>query len=146
MAYEFKLPELGEGLEEGEIASWLVKPGDEVKEDDSLVEIQNDKSVEELPSPVSGKVIDILVPEGETAKIGDVIVTIDDGSGDAAPAAKAETPAATKTEARQVKQLKLPLQHQHNRLEPRLRAILINGSWQCHQCASTHVIRTLTSR
>ena len=99
MAYEFKLPELGEGLEEGEIASWLVKPGDEVKEDDSLVEIQNDKSVEELPSPVSGKVIDILVPEGETAKIGDVIVTIDDGSGDAAPAAKAETPAATKTEA-----------------------------------------------
>ena len=55
--------------------------------------------MEELPSPVSGKVIDILVPEGETAKIGDVIVTIDDGSGDAAPAAKAETPAATKTEA-----------------------------------------------
>ncbi|AYE58049.1 branched-chain alpha-keto acid dehydrogenase subunit E2 [Lactiplantibacillus plantarum] len=99
MAYEFKLPELGEGLEEGEIASWLVKPGDEVKEDDSLVEIQNDKSVEELPSPVIGKVIDILVPEGETAKIGDVIVTIDDGSGDAVPAAKAETPAATKTEA-----------------------------------------------
>ena len=99
MAYEFKLPELGEGLEEGEIASWLVKPGDEVKEDDSLVEIQNDKSVEELPSPVSGKIIDILVPEGETAKIGDVIVTIDDGSGDAAPATKAETPAATATEA-----------------------------------------------
>ena len=88
MAYEFKLPELGEGLEEGEIASWLVKPGDEIKEDDSLVEIQNDKSVEELPSPVSGKIIDILIPEGETAKIGDVLVTIDDGSGEnAAPAA-----------------------------------------------------------
>ncbi|MDV0430182.1 2-oxo acid dehydrogenase subunit E2 [Lactiplantibacillus sp. DA1] len=99
MAYEFKLPELGEGLEEGEIASWLVKPGDEVKEDDSLVEIQNDKSVEELPSPVSGKIIDILVPEGETAKIGDVIVTIDDGSNDAAPATKAEMPGTTATEA-----------------------------------------------
>ncbi|RRK11601.1 2-oxo acid dehydrogenase subunit E2 [Lactiplantibacillus garii] len=95
MAYEFKLPELGEGLEEGEIASWLVKPGDEVKEDDSLVEIQNDKSVEELPSPVSGKIINILVPEGETAKIGDVIVTIDDGSGDNAEPAAAPAENAT---------------------------------------------------
>ena len=92
MAYEFKLPELGEGLEEGEIASWLVKPGDQVKEDDSLVEIQNDKSVEELPSPVDGTILKILIPEGETAKIGDVIVEIDDGSGEnAAPAAPAET-------------------------------------------------------
>ncbi|MFB9769398.1 2-oxo acid dehydrogenase subunit E2 [Lactiplantibacillus modestisalitolerans] len=101
MAYEFKLPELGEGLEEGEIASWLVKPGDEVKEDDSLVEIQNDKSVEELPSPVDGKVLKILVPEGETAKIGDVIVTIDDGSGDnsATDAAPAESAAADKPAA-----------------------------------------------
>ncbi|CAM3179495.1 2-oxo acid dehydrogenase subunit E2 [Lactiplantibacillus plajomi] len=96
MAYEFKLPELGEGLEEGEIASWLVKPGDEVKEDDSLVEIQNDKSVEELPSPVDGKIIEIKVPEGETAKIGDVIVTIDDGSGDNAEPAAA--PAADQAE------------------------------------------------
>ena len=104
MAYEFKLPELGEGLEEGEIASWLVKPGDEVKEDDSLVEIQNDKSVEELPSPVDGKIIKILIPEGETAKIGDVIVTIDDGSGDnaetaAAPAAQPAPAAAASVAA-----------------------------------------------
>lgn len=101
MAYEFKLPELGEGLEEGEIASWLVKPGDEIKEDDSLVEIQNDKSVEELPSPVNGKIIKILVPEGETAKIGDVIVTIDDGSGDNAEpaAAPAENATADKSAA-----------------------------------------------
>ena len=95
MAYEFKLPELGEGLEEGEIATWLVKPGDQVKEDDSLVEIQNDKSVEELPSPVDGTIVKILVPEGETAKIGDVIVEIDDGSG--ASAAPTAAPAANAT-------------------------------------------------
>lgn len=95
MAYEFKLPELGEGLEEGEIATWLVKPGDQVKEDDSLVEIQNDKSVEELPSPVDGTIVKILVPEGETAKIGDVIVEIDDGSG--ASATPAAAPAANAT-------------------------------------------------
>jgi len=101
MAYEFKLPELGEGLEEGEIASWLVKPGDEIKEDDSLVEIQNDKSVEELPSPVSGKIINILMPEGATAKIGDVLVTIDDGTGDSTPvsAESAATPVTTSTTA-----------------------------------------------
>ncbi|AVK60617.1 branched-chain alpha-keto acid dehydrogenase subunit E2 [Lactobacillus sp. CBA3605] len=95
MAYEFKLPELGEGLEEGEIASWLVKPGDQVKEDDSLVEIQNDKSVEELPSPVNGTIVKILIPEGETAKIGDVIVEIDDGSGTNAEPATAPAENAT---------------------------------------------------
>ena len=95
MAYEFKLPELGEGLEEGEIATWLVKPGDQVKEDDSLVEIQNDKSVEELPSPVDGTIVKILVPEGETAKIGDVIVEIDDGSGVSATPAAAPAENAT---------------------------------------------------
>lgn len=91
MAFEFKLPELGEGLHEGEVASWLVQVGDHVEEDDGLVEIQNDKSVEELPSPVSGTIKEIKVQEGETATVGDVIVIIDDGSGDA-PAAPASAP------------------------------------------------------
>jgi len=71
MAYKFKLPELGEGMAEGEIASWLVKEGDTIKEDDSIVEIQNDKSVEELPSPVSGTVKQIVAQEGDTVEIGD---------------------------------------------------------------------------
>ncbi|GAF35731.1 2-oxo acid dehydrogenase subunit E2 [Lentilactobacillus farraginis] len=98
MAYKFKLPELGEGMAEGEIASWLVKPGDKVKEDDPLVEIQNDKSVQELPSPVAGTVKSIDKDEGETAEVGDVLITIDDGSpdtaDDSAPApAKEEAPA-----------------------------------------------------
>lgn len=87
MAFEFKLPELGEGLHEGEVASWLVKVGDHVEEDDGLVEIQNDKSVEELPSPVSGTVLEIKIQEGETATVGDIIVVIDDGTGPAVPAA-----------------------------------------------------------
>ncbi|CAH0419181.1 2-oxo acid dehydrogenase subunit E2 [Periweissella ghanensis] len=86
MAFEFKLPELGEGLHEGEVASWLVQVGDHVDEDDGLVEIQNDKSVEELPSPVSGTIKEIKIQEGETATVGDVIVIIDDGSGDTAAA------------------------------------------------------------
>ncbi len=94
MAYKFKLPELGEGMAEGEVATWLVKPGDTVKEDDPLVEIQNDKSVSELPSPVAGTIKEIQKQEGETAEIGDVLVVIDDGSADTgddeAPAAPAE--------------------------------------------------------
>lgn len=94
MAFAFKLPELGEGMAEGEIASWLVKEGDTVKEDDVLVEIQNDKSVSELPSPVAGTVKKIVKQEGETAEIGDTLVEIDDGSADTpeddAPVAPAE--------------------------------------------------------
>lgn len=98
MAFKFKLPELGEGMAEGEIASWLVKEGDSVKEDDTLVEIQNDKSVSELPSPVSGTVKKIVAQEGDTVEIGDVLIEIDDGSadtGDDEPAtpAKEEAPA-----------------------------------------------------
>ena len=55
MAYEFKLPDLGEGLTEGEIARWLVAVGDEVAEDQPLVEIQTDKTTVEIPSPAAGK-------------------------------------------------------------------------------------------
>lgn len=98
MAYKFKLPELGEGMAEGEIASWLVKEGDTVKEDDSLVEIQNDKSVEELPSPVAGTVKQIVAKEGDTVEIGDTLIVIDDGSPDSGdddtPAPKADEKAA----------------------------------------------------
>src|SRR5699024_10222959 len=95
MAFKFKLPELGEGMAEGEVASWLVKEGDTVKEDDSLVEIQNDKSVEELPSPVSGTVKQIVAQEGQTVEIGDTLIVIDDGSADTgdddeAPAASSD--------------------------------------------------------
>ncbi|TSB45305.1 dihydrolipoamide acetyltransferase family protein [Alkalicoccobacillus porphyridii] len=85
MAYEYKLPEVGEGIHEGEIVKWFVKAGDEVKEDDILLEVQNDKSVVELPSPVDGKIIEVKVEEGTVSYVGDVILTIDDGSGDAEP-------------------------------------------------------------
>ncbi|MCP3030663.1 2-oxo acid dehydrogenase subunit E2 [Halobacillus sp. A1] len=83
MAFEFKLPDIGEGIHEGEIAKWFVKPGDEVKEDDVLCEVQNDKAVVEIPSQVDGTVKDIHVDEGETTTVGTVIITIDDGSEDA---------------------------------------------------------------
>lgn len=95
MAFLFKLPELGEGIVEGEVASWPVKEGDEIKEDDILVEIQNDKSVESIPSPVSGKILKIHVAEGQVAVVGDVLVEIDaPGHESDAPATSPAAPAA----------------------------------------------------
>src|SRR6266699_1219118 len=82
MAYEFKLPDLGEGLTEGEIARWLVQEGQEIAEDDPLVEIATDKTTVEIPSPATGTVSRILVPEGEVVPVGTVLVVIGgDGSG-----------------------------------------------------------------
>jgi pyruvate dehydrogenase E2 component (dihydrolipoyllysine-residue acetyltransferase) len=78
VAYEFKLPDLGEGLTEGEIARWLVAEGATVAEDDPLVEIQTDKTTVEIPSPAAGTVLRILVGEGEVAPVGAVLVVIGD--------------------------------------------------------------------
>ena len=100
MAYEFKLPDLGEGLTEGEIARWLVAEGDTVAEDQPLVEIQTDKTTVEIPSPAAGTVARIFVAEGEIVPVGTVLVTIGDG-------ATPETePAATPEPARHSIRLK----------------------------------------
>ncbi|MDQ0350453.1 pyruvate dehydrogenase E2 component (dihydrolipoamide acetyltransferase) [Alkalibacillus filiformis] len=98
MAFEFKLPDIGEGIHEGEIAKWFIKPGDEIQEDDVLCEVQNDKAVVEIPSPVEGTVKDVRVDEGEVATVGDTIVTIDaegyedEGSDDAEQSEAKEEP------------------------------------------------------
>lgn len=109
MAFQFKMPDIGEGIAEGEIVKIDIKVGDTIQEDDILFEVQNDKSVEEIPSPVSGKVLEVKVQEGTVARVGDIIVVIDDGSGpaEAAPAAApaASAPAAP---AAGVFQFKLP--------------------------------------
>jgi pyruvate dehydrogenase E2 component (dihydrolipoamide acetyltransferase) len=76
VAYEFKLPDLGEGLTEGEVARWLVSEGDEVAEDQPLVEIQTDKTTVEIPSPAAGKVASILVEEGKVVPVGTILVVI----------------------------------------------------------------------
>jgi 2-oxoisovalerate dehydrogenase E2 component (dihydrolipoyl transacylase) len=91
MAYELKLPDLGEGLTEGEIARWLVAEGEDVAEDDPLVEIQTDKTTVEIPSPAAGKITRILVEEGKVVPVGTVLVVI---GGDGASVRKAEAPAS----------------------------------------------------
>lgn len=77
MAFQFRLPDIGEGIHEGEIIKWFVKTGDSITEDDPLCEVQNDKAVVEIPSPVTGTIEKIHVEEGVVAVVGDVLLTID---------------------------------------------------------------------
>ena len=77
MPFQFKMPDIGEGIHEGEIVKWFIKPGDKVQEDDVLCEIQNDKAVVEIPSPVEGTVVEVLIGEGTVATVGQVLVTFD---------------------------------------------------------------------
>jgi pyruvate dehydrogenase E2 component (dihydrolipoamide acetyltransferase) len=91
MPYEFKLPDLGEGLTEGEVARWLVTEGQEVAEDEPLVEIQTDKTTVEIPSPAAGVVARILVQEGEVVPVGTVLVVIG-ADGATAPAFEPAAP------------------------------------------------------
>jgi pyruvate/2-oxoglutarate dehydrogenase complex dihydrolipoamide acyltransferase (E2) component len=84
MGYEFKLPDLGEGLTEGEVARWLVVEGQEVAEDDPLVEIQTDKTTVEIPSPAAGKISRILVDEGQVVPVGTMLVVIGEDQSEAA--------------------------------------------------------------
>ena len=100
MAYEFKLPDLGEGLTEGEIARWLVAEGEEIAEDAPLVEIATDKTTVEIPSPAGGTVSRILVAEGEVVPVGTVLVVI--GGDGAAPEPAAERQTQAEPALRQV--------------------------------------------
>ncbi|WP_407350160.1 2-oxo acid dehydrogenase subunit E2 [Lactococcus garvieae] len=94
----FKMPDIGEGMHEGDIANWLVKVGDVVKEDDPVAEVQNDKLMQEILSPYSGTVTKLFVEAGTTVEVGAPLIEYDgDGSSeantaDAAPAAASEAP------------------------------------------------------
>lgn len=110
MSFQFKLPDIGEGIHEGEIVKWFIKPGDKVQEDDVLCEVQNDKAVVEIPSPVEGAVLNVLVDEGTVATVGQVLVTFDapgyedlqfKGDHGDEETVKEETPKAAKEAAQQ---------------------------------------------
>jgi pyruvate dehydrogenase E2 component (dihydrolipoamide acetyltransferase) len=92
---QFRLPDVGEGLVEAEIVSWKVKPGDTVKLNDTVVEIETAKSLVELPVPFAGTVTELLVPEGETVPVGTPIIAVETDAatpGDLAPPAGEGTP------------------------------------------------------
>jgi pyruvate dehydrogenase E2 component (dihydrolipoamide acetyltransferase) len=106
--FTFKLPDIGEGIHEGEIVKWHIKEGDAVSEDQTILEVQNDKAVVEIPSPVNGKVKQIKVSEGTVSIVGDELVSFEvEGDGNAAAdetphepeAETAEQPPAADVEA-----------------------------------------------
>ncbi len=90
MPFEFRLPDIGEGVVEGEIVRWLVEPGQQVAEDQPLVEVMTDKATVELPSPVAGRILERYGKEGETIAVGATLVIIEAEPG----AAPAPSPAA----------------------------------------------------
>ncbi|AEV20921.1 Dihydrolipoamide acetyltransferase component of pyruvate dehydrogenase complex [Geobacillus thermoleovorans CCB_US3_UF5] len=77
MIYEFKLPDIGEGLHEAEIIRWLVREGDVVKADQPIAEIQTDKAMVEMTTPVAGKVVALAGPEGATVKVGEPLIVVE---------------------------------------------------------------------
>ena len=77
---EFKLPDLGEGMQEAEVVEWLVKPGDTVKLDQTMVKVETDKAIVEIPSPVAGRVGEIRVQNGQVAKVGEVLVVFENAA------------------------------------------------------------------
>ena len=92
MAFEFRLPDIGEGVVEGEIVKWHVRPGQEVKEDDPLVEVMTDKATVLIPSPRKGKILETIGEEGGIVKVGAIMLTLDTGDGSAAQTVSTPTP------------------------------------------------------
>jgi len=73
---EFKLPDIGEGVHEGEVVKWFVKAGDPIKENDPMVEVMTDKVTVQIPSPFTGKVLELRAKEGEVVKVGSVLIVV----------------------------------------------------------------------
>lgn len=100
MANDVKLPELGEGVTEGELVKWLVKPGDAVKADQPIAEVLTDKATVEVPSPVAGIVKELKFKSGDVVKVGSTMITLDGAGAQAtAPAATAAAPTAPAAKA-----------------------------------------------
>ena len=91
MAKFFKLPDLGEGIHEGEILTVMISVGDSVKEGDPIFEVETDKAAVEIPSPFTASVTEIMIKPGDVVKVGDVLMTFSDGA-EALPEEKAKPP------------------------------------------------------
>lgn len=105
MTFEFRLPDVGEGIHEGEIVAWKVKEGEAVKENQPLVDVMTDKATVEITSPKTGRIARIAAKEGQVVKVGEVLVVIEETGGQAAPPPKGAG-APAKPEAKEEKKEK----------------------------------------
>lgn len=76
--YEFKFPDVGEGITEGKLVEWKINPGDNIKIDQPIASVETDKAVVDIPTPISGKVSELLFSNGDTLNVGDVIMKVED--------------------------------------------------------------------
>jgi pyruvate dehydrogenase E2 component (dihydrolipoamide acetyltransferase) len=97
---EFKLPELGENVHQGDLVRLMIAPGATIAEGQAVMELETDKAVVEVPSSVSGTVKDVMVKQGEKVKVGQVIFTVENGAGGKRAEAKASAAAPSKSEAK----------------------------------------------
>ena len=100
MPTEVNLPELGENIEKGDVVRVLVKAGDVIQKDQSIVELETDKATIEVPSSAAGKVTAVHVKVGDTVKVGQTMVVLEDSAGEAAAAPKAAAKAEPAAAAR----------------------------------------------
>jgi pyruvate dehydrogenase E2 component (dihydrolipoamide acetyltransferase) len=99
MAYEFKLPDIGEGMAEGEIVRWLVKEGDTLAQDQPMVEVMTDKATVEIATPRAGRVVERRFKEGERCPVGEVLIVIELPVEPGDPGEDDKTPVMTPTKA-----------------------------------------------
>src|SRR5919202_1597329 len=102
---QFKLPDLGEGLTEGDILKWTVAVGDTVEVNDTIAEVETVKAAVELPSPYAGVVAALHADEGQTVPVGTPIISIETGAGSAAPASEAVSSGADVPESGPIEDL-----------------------------------------
>ncbi|HLW79749.1 MAG TPA: 2-oxo acid dehydrogenase subunit E2, partial [Terriglobia bacterium] len=117
MPIEFKLPELGENIESGDLVKVLVSVGEQIAKDQAVIELETEKATIEVPAPAGGRVKAIYVKEGEKVKVGQLILTVEDGVG--APAVPAEPPQPTAPEAKPAASAKAPPPAPPVQAEPR---------------------------
>ena len=106
----FKLPDVGEGVVEGEIVKWNVKPGDTVKEDEPLVELMTDKATVAIPSTVNGKVVSTTGKPGDMIPVGSELIVFE-VAGDVSPEPEPEQPAQEETTSETIEE---PTQSEDN--------------------------------
>ena len=107
MSKEFKLPELGENIESADIINVLVKPGDKIEKEQSIIEIETDKATIEVPSSYDGVVEEVLVKQGDKVKVGQTIIKVDDGDGKSVEKEKTpKTKEETKSIGKEKKEIK----------------------------------------
>ena len=117
MPTDFNLPELGENITAGDVLRVLVKPGDTLAKDQPVLELETDKATIEVPSGVAGRIKDVRVKAGEKVKVGQTILTVDDGGAPAAASAPPAPPAVAKAEEKVPKEGALE-QHVEGKREP----------------------------